>query len=393
MNKLIQAIFLLIFLLLPLYSLEIVASLSLNEIINIFLFLVMTISILISKKYNMSLVVLVFILAFLSFCFLNFTQLAYMRDTDLFFYITSMINIFLSISIVFFFNNNLTIFNKIMVSLYSSSLFLASFGITQFVFSNFLNSDILLFQSYGGDRITGFFSNPNTFAFFMHFGFFYSYFLLKKDFKAKKLIALTIFILAIYLSGSFGAFISIMLVIIINIFLKVNWPKRIVLVLTSILTIIVLWNAENINKFLAGDDGLVSRLQIWSFALENFKSNIIYGVGFGNFQESLNSSYMSHNLYLQILIETGIVGTTIFFLIIGIPIFISIINMDFNNQILVSALLSTLIHSFFINSFNNPMLWILIALTISYTNLILKGRRNNEKKDFSLSRHAYSRRL
>lgn len=72
------------------------------------------------------------------------------------------------------------------------------------------------------------------------------------------------------------------------------------------------------DRFLANDGGS-GRLSIWEKGLELFQQHPIFGVGIGNYRPHViaeygNAIYM-HNTYLETLVESGVIGITIYALI------------------------------------------------------------------------------
>lgn len=76
--------------------------------------------------------------------------------------------------------------------------------------------------------------------------------------------------------------------------------------------------ANVVNRFsdIAEDEAVQNRFMIWNIALTTFAENMCFGVGWGNFmsytEQSLGQAWNAHNMFLQFLCETGIVGTIIF---------------------------------------------------------------------------------
>lgn len=62
----------------------------------------------------------------------------------------------------------------------------------------------------------------------------------------------------------------------------------------------------------AGDISL-GRFDFWTLALNAFKENPLLGIGWKHYQIDINPGYDVHNVYLQIICETGVVGAIIFF--------------------------------------------------------------------------------
>jgi O-antigen ligase len=75
-----------------------------------------------------------------------------------------------------------------------------------------------------------------------------------------------------------------------------------------------------------GDQSSLERIILWGVAWELFQSSPVHGVGFGSF-ELINGRYLpdipgmeqdlgAHNLYFELLAETGIIGLGAFFVFI-----------------------------------------------------------------------------
>lgn len=109
--------------------------------------------------------------------------------------------------------------------------------------------------------------------------------------------------------------------------------NRVLIVTVSILVIIgvvfamymsipiVRQSVDTITSKFADDDGTLSgRTDLYALALRLFKQHPIIGIGWGNFRaQSLHvlsttnsKTYETHNVYLQLLCETGIIGLTVF---------------------------------------------------------------------------------
>lgn len=73
-----------------------------------------------------------------------------------------------------------------------------------------------------------------------------------------------------------------------------------------------------IDRFLYADDGDITngRADLYAYAWELFRENPLMGVGWGQYRFQPGSSGLqTHNIYLQILAETGLIGS--FFLFFG----------------------------------------------------------------------------
>ncbi len=77
---------------------------------------------------------------------------------------------------------------------------------------------------------------------------------------------------------------------------------------------------SRMQSFLEGGDTSVQiRLMLWNLALDAFKAHPLLGIGWHQFYSTLsyyvgsNRGFETHNVYLQLLCETGIIGFGIFF--------------------------------------------------------------------------------
>ena len=130
---------------------------------------------------------------------------------------------------------------------------------------------------------------------------------------------------------SLGGLVSFASVVVLAIFCFVtNWRKRLLLLaFVCVLAIGFYFAKETLNPAHQGEgfgyDSAV-RLLLWSVAWDLFVHSPIFGVGWGNFV-TLYGSYVNfswvppgvfdvHNLYLQLLAETGILGFASFFSLI-----------------------------------------------------------------------------
>lgn len=95
-------------------------------------------------------------------------------------------------------------------------------------------------------------------------------------------------------------------------------------VLVIIMAPIVPAVGNMVNRFVNADGGELSngRIWFWEFALEKFRQNPVFGIGWGGFKHyyhmrigdysSTSTTVDAHNVYLQILCEMGIVGFVVF---------------------------------------------------------------------------------
>lgn len=75
------------------------------------------------------------------------------------------------------------------------------------------------------------------------------------------------------------------------------------------------------NEYGQLDESNLGRLEIWKQSLELFNKNPVFGIGFGVFQYLGFNLKDTHNIYLKILAEQGIVGLFILLLLLMILFF------------------------------------------------------------------------
>lgn len=61
------------------------------------------------------------------------------------------------------------------------------------------------------------------------------------------------------------------------------------------------------------DDITSGRIPLYEYAISLFKQNPLFGIGWGQYRYSYVREIYAHNIYAQILAETGIVGAVLFF--------------------------------------------------------------------------------
>ncbi len=84
---------------------------------------------------------------------------------------------------------------------------------------------------------------------------------------------------------------------------------------------------ETIDQYGQLDDSSARRMKIWTAALTKFQENPVVGIGFGSFRNLMLDLGDTHNIYVKILVEQGIVGLLLFlgvvfsFLLEGMKLF------------------------------------------------------------------------
>lgn len=182
-------------------------------------------------------------------------------------------------------------------------------------------------QPVFNDRIYSTFGNPNVagnwFAIMILLGLYFC----SNTSKNKKIfygISTLVFIIALYLTGSRGAFMGLLFGLFIFYFLKGNKKDRWVFITIFILTAIVTFMPSQILENVIGhnfDGSFASRLGIWNGCLKMIKIKPIIGwglMGITEHGEQFMKGYYyatlfhGHNIWITIMTSLGIVGLSIY---------------------------------------------------------------------------------
>ncbi len=122
----------------------------------------------------------------------------------------------------------------------------------------------------------------------------------------------------------------------------------------------------NIESLISMQDNVGNSMSLrkhyFDLALEYFMNNPILGIGVTNFYQEVGKA--SHNSYLQILAESGLIGFGLYFfaVILTIRTWLLSANSDLNYLGLKHAFISGLLYLFFINAHLNLILYLPLCL-------------------------------
>lgn len=182
-------------------------------------------------------------------------------------------------------------------------------------------------------RLIGTIEDPNFFVLFNTIFFFYYLTRPRNRINNIGLILCSITILLSLSRGGFFAIVFPLLFYVKKYYKRVNY-KKIVLIILAVITLNIIlayildfnyirvFTIRLLNIFSDGGSG---RINLWKNGLEVFGENPLFGIGINNFRSyNINiygdSRYL-HNTYLQILVETGIVGFSIFLVFVYLFLF------------------------------------------------------------------------
>lgn len=224
------------------------------------------------------------------------------------------------------------------------------------------------------------FEDPNNFASYLILSIFLTWGLLKSKIKVLSKIKIKIIIffqvVSLILTLSRSAYIGVLVAIIINICLnkKMKNLKIIKGVIFLIMSFVVVLGVVNI---FSSDYSAMSRLGLWSAAINMSISNPIFGVGLANFPiyflEYVNTNLLMvnphpHNLFLRISAETGVIGLILFLNIYFKPIVNNLRN-EIPKRLIIQRYLILGLIAFFVQAIGVEYLasrhfWIITSLVL-----------------------------
>ncbi len=253
---------------------------------------------------------------------------------------------------------------------------------------------LLLIQGRLG-RPAGFFKDPNVLGAFMATGALYamSKILLGERREILKYTALFLFLLiSIVLTFSRGSLLNLLAGIFFLAFVSLitKRSKRFFAVLGVALAVAVLFVPVILEVFQQGFRfrgaqwyDIYGRAMAWRAGIEIFKSYPL-GIGPGQFedysldyQKSMGGPILitpsSHNLYLRVLAENGIVGLMLMIGVLAVASFVSVRSRKiiYSGDIpwIFSCLIGIIAQSFVIDTLHWRHFWILLGFLISLFNL------------------------
>lgn len=193
-------------------------------------------------------------------------------------------------------------------------------------------------------------------------------------------VFLLVFSLAIFLTGSRGALLALIVFYILLSLKKKEFGIFIGLLIITCSTMLLgfydslpqYWQARfdfenSTNNEVNWSSG---RDETWAIALRLLHDNFIFGIGPNNFSEASGLQIGVHNVFLSLLVETGILGFISYFIIL-LSILIFVMKKDFYLG-LIFILVEFPI--FFTGVWeSSPVLWSVLSLLMAYTTLFCKN--------------------
>jgi len=287
-------------------------------------------------------------------------------------------------------------------------------------------------------RAAGLRADPNDTAMLLLSGVPLSvYWLFQLKSKALKIIpaiSIVVLLIGIVLTGSRGGFVALALIFLAIYLKRPTIIATFVAVFIMVLAVTLAPDSykERIESLVTGQEkhgskSLESRSKLLSQGLTVFMNHPVLGVGAGNFgaafMESLNSAEFSgssglaitgnthlaaHNMYLEFFVENGIIGGGLLISIFLLSI-IKLMKFDRENRqyqrsiyslpfCILLALLGMYFAGLFLSQGKNSVLWFIIGLGLSITNIKVKnnhegGIEGKDKKEIKNNANEYMPRL
>lgn len=206
------------------------------------------------------------------------------------------------------------------------AIFVCLYGIYQYMTGNMhIDESWTDTKNFGSlIRIYSTLGNPNMFAGYLAFNISYALaYLIQKKRDIYAILNIALSSICLIFTYSRGGFIALFAASVVIIILYRNWKAAVYLAFMSVLyyryNMVGGLNRADIG-ILGTDSSSLYRLEIWKASIGLFLSNIAFGSGLGSVLQYLSYSseklkgliYHSHNIYIHLLAETGVVGLTAF---------------------------------------------------------------------------------
>ncbi len=121
---------------------------------------------------------------------------------------------------------------------------------------------------------------------------------------------------ALALTRSRGGFIAMLVGLTVLLTSRYGWRKTLPLAALLFPLLLVLF-AGRMTRISADEDTGQARIQLWSDGLEMFRQSPLFGIGYGTYQD--HAGLVAHNSYVHCFTELGLLGGTMFFGALAIP--------------------------------------------------------------------------
>jgi O-antigen ligase len=237
-------------------------------------------------------------------------------------------------------------------------------------------------------RVVGLFPDPHMMSFYLGMTLPFALALLFFGNKYKRWLFVACFLIlaAIFLTFSRGGYLGVLASLVF--FFIFAWPKferqdkKFLFGCFLLLVVFLLFFSPifgRLTSIFSLDDGSnLGRLAIWQESLRLSTDNLLFGAGLGgysflvDFSQNYRNAMTSHNLYLDLFVELGLVGLASFLFLIFFVWRIILRGYragSFLSLPLGASLVYFLVHSFFETAIFNP---IVLSFLMIYLGLVAK---------------------
>jgi len=211
-------------------------------------------------------------------------------------------------------------------------------------------------------------------------------FLTERENKWFYFVAAGMNVISLYLCKSMFAFIEVFIGVVVLLIVLKKFRLFLLWISTACIGVYVIFFAgiDLIPRLNDVSVTIMLRQHIWSMAIDAIKSNPIFGHGFMSFGYLFHASYKnnmiphSHSIYLDLLLNFGIVGS-IFFLWYFAKYYIAVIKSFYQkNNAAASLILAVTVAALVHGATDLTLLWI---QTLPLFLLILAGQGAEEKEE------------
>lgn len=234
--------------------------------------------------------------------------------------------------------------------------------------------------------------DPNIFVYFITLYFFYTLFNLRTKLNR---IGFILSFICIVLSFSRGAYLAIIVGLIISFFLINNIKKQLKIALFIIFLSVIIINISQFSHSLyvnpidiieqrfyaVQDDGGSGRVYLWTNALKTFTENPILGIGINGTIDYSRDHYSFagyvHNTFLEVLSESGFIGISLY-LLLWYSIFhycIKLVKTNKDTKFLLITFIAMFIQLNSLSILYNESFYFALLILFKYTKTYLHNNK------------------
>lgn len=251
--------------------------------------------------------------------------------------------------------------------------------------------DLCSYSIFRYNAIADVISNRNFVSIYCFLGLVSIVYKYRKFRNRKYFIAAGIVLLDILLMGSSSVFMALILLLGVWGARKLSFTtnstyKLIILALICVVvgTIYLTVAPDSMNNRLINavqslrSSGDYTRVLIWDEALEIAKNNLVYGIGPDNFRDSRTLyNFPTHNDYLKILVETGLIGLFSFLAFLSKSFYdLWRINDNRIKRYYFCGMVGLLIFILFHGYINYTPFWIVFCIPFWHRNIVQNNEAN-----------------